>query len=176
MSEGGAALTRFAFANGVWRGTHLTLFPTCLVHRSENHVETLPIAGMTGVRVAFERDTRKIGWGIGLIVLALLLLAISGPIERFATEAAAEMAKSEQGVGRALYAFFRALVALASLLPVAALGCVVGGAALAALGWMGSTTLIVSLPGAERVYPARGRDTALLGFAEAVSERLMLRR
>lgn len=176
MSEGGAALTRFAFANGVWRGTHLTLFTTCLVHRSEHHMETLPIAGMTGVRVAFERDTRKIGWGIGLIVLALVLLAISGPIERFATEAAAEMAKSEQGVGRALYAFFRFLVALASLLPVAALACVVGGAALAALGWLGSTTLTVSLPGAERVYPSRGRDTALLGFAEAVGERLMLRR
>ena len=176
MSEGGAALTRFAFANGVWRGTHLTLFPTCLVHRSENHLETLPIAGMTGVRVAFERDTRKLGWGVGLVVLALLLLAISGPMDRFAADAAAEMAKSEQGVGRALYGFFRFLTALASLLPVAALACVVGGAALAALGWMGKTTLIVSLPGAERAYPSRGRDTALLDFAEAVSERLMLRK
>jgi hypothetical protein len=53
---------------------------------------------------------------------------------------------------------------------------VIGAAALAALGWMGRTTLVVSLSGAERVYPARGRDTMLLDFAEALSERLTLAR
>jgi hypothetical protein len=42
MNETGPALTRFAFANGMLRGTHLTLFPTCLVHRGDNHLETLP--------------------------------------------------------------------------------------------------------------------------------------
>jgi hypothetical protein len=31
----------------------------------------------------------------------------------------------------------------------------------------------VVLAGAERVYPARGRDTLLLDFAELVSERLV---
>jgi hypothetical protein len=51
---------------------------------------------------------------------------------------------------------------------------VIGGAALGALGWMGSTTLMISLPGAERAYTVRGRDTLLLDFAEALSERLML--
>jgi hypothetical protein len=39
---------------------------------------------------------------------------------------------------------------------------------------VGRTTLLVSLPGAERAYPVRGRDTLLLDFAEALSERLML--
>jgi hypothetical protein len=174
MTETGPALTRFAFANGALRGTHLTLYPTCLVHRSDNHLETLPLATMTAVRVAFERDARKLGWGIALVVLALLLLAISGPLDRFATDAAADMAKSEQGVAKALYAFFRFLMAAASLLPVAALACVIGGGALGALGWLGATTLVVSLPGAERLYPVRGRDTMLLDFAEALSERLML--
>jgi hypothetical protein len=77
-------------------------------------------------------------------------------------------------VPRALYGFFRALEALGSLLPVAALACVIGGGALGALGWVGRTTLLVSLPGAERAYPVRGRDTLLLDFAEALSERLML--
>ena len=176
MNEVGPALTRFAFANGILRGTHLTLFPTCLVHRGDNHLETLPFAGMSAVRVTFERDTRKIGWGIALVVLALLLLAIAGPLERFATDAASEMAKSDQGVGKALHGLFRLTVALASLLPVVALACVIGAAALAALGWMGRTTLVVSLSGAERVYPARGRDTMLLDFAEALSERLTLAR
>jgi hypothetical protein len=67
-------------------------------------------------------------------------------------------------------------MALASLLPVVALACVIGGGALCAFGWMGTTILLVSLPGTERVYPVRGRDTLLLDFAEALSERLMLKR
>jgi len=175
VNEAGPAITRFAFANGVLRGTHLTLYPTCLVHRSDTHLETLPLACMTAVRVAFQRDARKLGWGIALIVIALLLLAIAGPLGSFASGAAGDMAAAgTQGVARALHGFFRLLEFLASLLPVAALGCVIGGAALCALGWMGSTTLAVSLPGAERLYPARGRDTMLLDFAEALSERLML--
>jgi len=176
MSETGPALARFGFANGMLRGTHLTLYPTCLVHRGDTRLETLPLGAMTAVSVAFRRDVRRLGWGIALVAAALLLLAISGPLDRFAADAAAEMAKSEQGVGKALYGFFRLLTALASLLPVAALACVIGGGALCALGWMGSTTLLVSLPGAERVYPVRGRDTMLLEFAEALSERLMLRK
>jgi hypothetical protein len=177
VSEPGPAVARFAFTSGMLRGSHLTLYPTCLVHRSEHHLETLPLAAMTAISVAFRRDARKIGWGIGLIVVALLLLAIAGPIGSFASGAAGEMQSAgAQGVARALYAFFRLLEALASLLPVAALGCVIGGAALCALGWMGSTTLVVSLPGAERLFPGRGRDTTLLDFAEALSDRLMLLR
>jgi len=175
MSEAGPAIARFAFASGMLRGTHLTLYPTCLVHRSDTHLETLPLAGVTAVRVAFQRDTHKLGWGIALVVVAVLLLAIAGPIGSFASSAAGEMAAAgTQGVARVLHGFFRLLEALASLLPVAALGCVIGGGTLCALGWMGSTTLLVSLPGSERVYPARGRDTMLLDFAEALSERLML--
>jgi hypothetical protein len=69
---------------------------------------------------------------------------------------------------------YRLLEAVASLMPVAALGCVIGGGALCALGWMGSTLLLVSLPGSERLFRTRGRDSALLDFAEALSERLML--
>jgi hypothetical protein len=127
------------------------------------------------VRVSFQRNTRRLGWGIVLVVAALVMLAIAGPISTFAGGAAGDMASAgSQGVPRALYSFFRVLEALGSLLPVAALACVIGGAALGALGWMGSTTLLVSLPGAERVYTVRGRDTLLLDFAEALSERLML--
>jgi hypothetical protein len=174
MSEAGPALTRFAFANGVLRGTHLTLYPTCVVHRSETQLETLPLAGMTAVRVAFERDTRRLGWGVTLVVIALILLALAGPLGTFASGAAGEMAAAGSQVARVLHGFFRLLEALASLLPVAALACVIGGAVLGALGWMGRTTLVISLPGSERVYPARGRDSVLLDFAEALSERLMI--
>lgn len=177
MSEAGPAITRFAFANGVLRGTHLTLYPSCLVHRSDTHLETLPLAAVTAVRVAFERDMRKLGWGAGLVLAALLMLAIAGPVGSFASGAASDMAAAgPQGVPKAMHAFFRSLEALASLLPVLALACVIGGGALCALGWMGGTALVVSLPGSERVYPARGRDSMLLDFAEALSERLMLLR
>jgi hypothetical protein len=175
MSEAGPAITRYAFPSGALGGTHLTLYPTCLVHRSEAHLETMPLAGMTAVRVAFERDARKLGWAIGLGVAALVLLALAGPLGTFAGGAANEMASAgSQGVPRALYGFFRALEAIASALPVVALMCVLAGAGLGALWWRGTTTLIVSLPGSERFYPARGRDTMLLDFAEALSERLML--
>jgi len=172
VSETGPAITRFAFANGVLRGTHLTLYPTCLVHRSDTHLETLPLAAMTAVRVAFERDTRKLGWGVGLVLAALLMLAIAGPLGSFASTATAA---GPQNVP-AMHAIYRLLEALASLLPVLALGCVIGGGALCAFGWMGGTALVVSLPGSERVYPARGRDSMLLDFAEALSERLTLPR
>jgi hypothetical protein len=175
MADPGPAVARFGFERGELRGTNLTLFPTCLVHRGDNYLETLPLGGVAAVRVSFDREARKLGWGIGLVLAALLLLAIAGPISTFAGAAAGDMASAgPQGVPRALYGFFRALEALGSLLPVAALGCVVGGGALGALGWIGKTTLLVSLPGAERLYAVRGRDTLLLDFAEALSERLTL--
>jgi len=174
MNEPSPAVARFEFANGVLRGTQLALHPTCLVHRSTHHVETLPLGAITAVRVAFQRDTRKLGWGIALVVVALVMLAVAGPLGRFASGAAGEMAAAgAQGVPGALHGFFRLLEALASLLPVAALGCVIIGGVLCALGWMGSTTLRVGLPGSERLYSARGRDSLLLDFAEALSDRLM---
>jgi hypothetical protein len=170
MSEAGPAVTRFAFTNGALRGTHLTLYPTCLVHRSDTHLETLPLAGVTAVRVAFERHVGQLGWGISLVVAALLMLAIVGPLGSFASTA---LASGPQSVP-VMDAIYRLLVAIASLLPVAALACVISGGALCVLGWMGSTALVVGLPGAERFYRSRGRDTMLLDFAEALSERLMV--
>ena len=175
VSDPGVALRRFDFTAGALRGTHLMLYSACLVHRGEQHLETLPLAAIASVRVAFERDARKLGWGAALIVAALLLLAIASPIATFANGAAAELAAAggTQGVARGLYAFFRFLEAVGSLLPALGLACALGGAALAALGWMGATTLALTLPGAERVFIARGRDPRLLDFSEALSERVM---
>ena len=39
---------------------------------------------------------------------------------------------------------------------------------------LGMAVLLVSLPGSERSYSARGRDSMLLDFAEALSDRLVL--
>lgn len=172
-NEAPAPLTRFEFASGPQRGSHLALYPRCLVHRSEAHLETLSLAALALVRVAFARDSRKLGWGIALVVVALLLLAIAGPLGSFAGQAAGDMASGgSQGVARALYTLFRFLEGVASLMPAMALACALGGAALGVYGWRGSTVLTLNFGGSERLYWVRGRDTLLLDFAEMVSERL----
>jgi hypothetical protein len=171
--DSAAALMRFDFTSGLQRGSQLTLYPRCLVHRSESHLETVPLSRITALSVAFERDTRRIGWGVGLVVVALLLLAIAAPIGSVAHGAADEMAASGQGVARALYSLFRFIEIVAALLPAIALAAALGGAGLGVLGWRGSTTLTLLLGGSERLYSVRGRDTMLLDFAEMASERLM---
>lgn len=171
--ETGSALTRFEFASGMLRGSQLMLYPRCLVHRSESHLETIPLARVTALRVSFERHPRQLGWGVALVVLALAMLAIAAPMGSVAHGAAQEMAASAQGVARTLLSVFRLVEMIAALLPALALACALGGAALGVLGWRGSTTLSLILAGAERLYAVRGRDTLLLDFAELVSERLM---
>jgi hypothetical protein len=172
-SEAPSALTRFEFKSGLARGSHLALYPRCLVHRSDSELETVPLAAIASLRVAFLRDSRKLRWGVVLVVFALLLLAIAGPLGSLAAESASDMASGgSQGVAKALYALFRFLEGVASVMPAAALACALGGAALAIYGWRGTTTLTLTLGGAERIYRVRGRDTLLLDFAEMVSERL----
>lgn len=170
--EGPAALSRFEFTSGPHRGSHLALYSNCLVHRSDAELETMALTRMAAVKVAFERDSRRLGWGAGLIGAALLLLVIAAPLGIFSGREAAELA-SGAGVGRALYGFFRFLEVLATLMPAAAALCALGGAALAVLGWRGYTVLTVSLGGSERRFAARGRDTLLLDFAEMVTDRLL---
>jgi hypothetical protein len=167
------ALTRFDFTSGLQRGSHLLLYPRSLVHRSEGHLETMHLAHINAVRVAFERHPRQIGWGAALVVLALVVLAIAGPMGSTAHSAAQEMMTSGQGVGRALYTLFRVIEMIAALLPAAALIGTLGGAALLVLGWRGSTTLTLMLSGGERAFSARGRDTLLLDFAELLSQRVL---
>jgi hypothetical protein len=168
-----AALTRFDFTSGPLRGSQLLLYPRSLLHRSEAHLETMPLARVTALRVSFERHPRQLGWGVALVAVSLILLAIAAPISSVAQNAAQEMSANAQGVARALYSFFRLVEMIGALLPAFALACALGGAALGVFGWRGSTTLTLVLAGAERVYSARGRDTLLLDFAELVSERLM---
>jgi hypothetical protein len=170
----GPAITRYDFPSGALRGTHFTLYANCLIHRGETHLETVPLAGIASLRVAYERDARKAGWGIALLILALVLFAISGPLAGLAEAAAAEMAAAgTHGVARALHTLFRAMLAVANSLPFFGMLAVLGGIALAVLGWLGSTTLVLDLAGSKRVYPVRGRNAGLQDFSEAVCERLM---
>jgi hypothetical protein len=174
MSEAGAAVARFDFANGTWRGTHLILYANCVVHRGDAHLETVPLAAVAAMRVAFQRDERKLRWSGALMVVALLLFAMSGPLAGFASGASSEMAAAGgQGVARALQAMFKALETVGNLLPLVGFGSLAGAIALGALGWLGMTTLTLDLAGAERAYPVRGHDRKLLDFSEALAEKLM---
>jgi hypothetical protein len=174
MNDPGSALTRFDFTSGEQRGSHLTLHPNCLVHRGDSHLETLPLATVTSVRVAYERDGSLLGWGLALLVAAILMLLVASPLAGLAAGAAAELAASgNHGVARGLYGMFRVIEALANALPVGALAAVIGGGTFAAFGWLGHTVLTLTFAGAERVFPVRGRNSRLLDFSEAVADRLM---
>jgi hypothetical protein len=171
--DAGPAVARFDFTSGALRGSHFTLYGNCLVHRGDSQMETVPLAGIAALRVAYERDARKLGWGISLAAIALLVFAIAGPLSTLAEGAAAEMAAAgSQGVARALHAVFAFFAAAASLLPLAALACAIGGIVLGWLGWTGRTTLALDFAGSQRVYSVRGRNSGLLDFSEAVCERL----
>jgi hypothetical protein len=173
-TEVGPPISRYDVPRGALRGSHFTLYSHCLVHRSDAHLETLPLAGIASLRVAYERDTRKLRWGVALLIIALIAFAISGPMAELASGAAAEMAAAGgHGVARALHALFRFLESVANTLPFVAFAGAVAGIALTVLGWVGSTTLVLDLAGSERVYPVRGRNAGLLDFSEAVCERLM---
>src|SRR5690606_26755203 len=149
-------------------------YPACLVHRNGENRETVPLAAIASLRVAFARDARKLGWGVALAIAGLLTFAIAGPLGSLADGAVADLAGAgNEGVAAALLALFRFLGGVAALLPVAGLACLVGGAALVVLGWMGSTVLVLDLAGAQRSCPGRGRNAALFDFSEAVSERLV---
>jgi len=171
--ESQLALTRFDFTTGSNRGSQLTLYPRCLVHRSDSQLETVPLSRVTALKVSFKRDARRLGWGIAAVIVALLLLAISGPVGSLAHGAAQEMAANGQGVARALYSLFRFVELVATVLPAIALAGAVGGALLVVHGWRGATTLTVTLGGSERAYSVRGRNKHLLDFAEMAAERLM---
>lgn len=173
-SDAGPAITRYDFTGGPLRGSHFTLYANCLLHRSDAQLETLPLGAIASLRVAYQRDTRKLGWGVALVLVALLVFAVSGSLAELAGAASAEMAAAgSHGVARALHALFRSLWALANALPFIAFATALGGIALAVLGWLGSTTLVLDLAGSERRYAVRGRNPGLLDFSEAVCERLM---
>lgn len=163
-----APLGRFDLADG----TRLTLHRTCLVHSGGSHLETVPLAAIQMLRVGFERNTRRIGWGVTFIIAALIFYAVSGPLSSFATKALMEMATG-QPAAAFLNVLYRALEGIASLLPVLAAALAIGGIALVYFGWRGATTLQISLSGLERIFAAPGRDSPMLEFAAAVSERLM---
>jgi len=181
MSSAEAPITSFDFTSGPLRGTHLTLLPGSLLHRGGAFLETIPLGAVAAIRVGFGRNERQIAWAVALVIIALIVLALSGPLGTLAGTAANEVAgqlhgnpgTSGQSVANVVIASFRFLRACARLLPVVAAALLLWAAALFALGWFGVTTLTLTLGAVERAYPVRGRSAMLYDFAEAASERML---
>jgi hypothetical protein len=173
-----APLAEFYFGGGALRGSQLTLYANRIVLQGAGAMETVPLAHLASVRVAFEREPRKLNWMIGLALVALVLAVMAGPLQGWADAAAAQVVehtRSESGGGgipAALIVTFRALGGLASVLPAAAAALGAWAAALAVLYWLGLTRLTLSFGATERVYAVRGRDPLLREFAESVGKQL----
>ena len=161
----------FDFPSGPMRGTQLTLFASRLLHHGVGQMESLALGAIAAVSIGYHRDAQRIGWGVTLIVVALVLFALFRPLGAFAVSAGAEVADG-QAVGQLLRAAMRALEAFAGLMPVVGVAFLAWGGALIAFGWQGTTTLILTLPATERVYTARGRNHLLADFAELLAERV----
>jgi hypothetical protein len=167
-------LAEFEFTSGAQRGSRLTLYANRLAHHGGDSMETVPLAQLASVRVAFERDPRKLNWAIGLLVLALLLVAVSGPMLGGVTALAAGVKEhsGRESLDSVLLASFSMLGAFARLLPMLAAVLAAIAAALAGLFWMGLTTLSVSFAATERFYAVRGRNPLLVQFAELLATQL----
>jgi hypothetical protein len=164
----------FDFPSGPLRGTQLTLYASRLLHHGVGQMESIALGAIAAVSVGYQRDAQRIGWGVTLVLAALVLFALFRPLGAFAASAAAEVADG-QAVAQLLRATLRALEAFAGLMPLAAVGFLGWGGTLIAFGWLGTTTLVLTLAATERAYAVRGQNRMLSDFAELVAERVAQR-
>jgi len=171
-------LAEFEFSSGAQAGSRLTLYDNRLAHHGGDAMETVPLAQLASVRVAFEREPGKLNWAIGLLVLALILVAVSGPLLSGVTALAAGIKEhsGRESLDSVLLASFSMIAAFARMLPMLAAVLAAIAAALAALFWMGLTTLTLSFAATERYYAVRGRNPLLIQFAELVAAQLAARK
>lgn len=177
MSQGDL-LTEFEFASGSQRGVRLSLYANRVVLHGADAVETVSLAHLASVRVAFERDPGKLNWAVGLLVAALLLAMVSGPLQGAATALAAGIREQagRESLDAVLLSVVSALHAFARLLTPVAVALAALAAGLLALFWIGLTTLTLSFAASERTFPVRGRNPLLVQFAESVAEQLAVPR
>jgi hypothetical protein len=158
-------------------GARLTLYANRLVQQGGDSMETVPLAQLAAARVAYERDPRKLNWAIGLLVVALVLAAVSGPLQRWIAALVAKVGDPSrpESLDAVLHGVFNALGGLASILPGLATVLAVGALALLAFFWLGVTTLTLSFAAVERAYAVRGRSQALFDFYETLAGQLAAR-
>lgn len=170
MSE--SPLAVYEFRRGALRGSHLSLSATRLMHRGNGFHEVLPLGHIAAVRVAYEREPARMGQAAVLGIVALIVLAVTRPLQAALAFGLAELGAQPQGGSRFLLAALQALDLLAAVLPAVALGLALWGALRFVHGWLGYTALTVLCGAGERVYTAPRRDAALFEFGDALSDRL----
>jgi hypothetical protein len=166
----GDLLTEFDFGSGA----RLALYTNRVMLHGPDAMEAVPLVHLASVRVAFERDPRKLNWAVALLVVALILALVSRPLQNWMLELAGKVATSggRESLETALFSIFTALGHLARLMFPFAMLLAAGAVALLVFFWLGLTTLTLSFAAAERAYPVRGRNQLLFQFAEAVAEQL----
>jgi hypothetical protein len=171
-------LAGYDIGSGAQRGARFTLYANRLVLAGGDMMETIPLAHIASVRVAFERDARKLNWAIGLLLLALLLALVSAPLQAWMTDLASKVASSagRESLEAVLIAVFGAIGQLARMLFPTALLLAAGAVALLVFFWIGHTTLTLAFAATERVCAVRGRDPQLVDFADLLGERLAARK
>lgn len=167
-------LAEFEIRSGAQRGSWLRVYADRLMHQGGDSMETVPLAQLASVRVSFERDARKLYWAIGLMLTALILAAISGPLQSWIGTTATRVGDpvKRESLDALLFGVFNALGAFASVLPGIAAALAVTAVALSVFFWLGETVLTLAFAATERNFAVRGRDRLLVDFALAVSDRL----
>lgn len=141
-------------------------------------METVPLAHLASVRVAFERGPRKLNWAIGLLLVALVLVAISGPLQGWIAAAASRVGDParRESLDAFLFGIFNALGGFASILPGLAAAFALAATALLVFFWLGATLLTLAFAATERNFVVTGRNPHLFDFAQAVAGQLAARR
>ena len=171
-------IAEFEISSGAQRGSRLTLYAGRLAYQGGDAMESVPLAHLASVGVAFERDPLKLNWAIVLLVLALILLAVSGPLQGGIAALAGSIKEhaGRESLDSVLLATFSVLGGLARTLPFLAALLAAVAVALLVIFWLGLTTLTLGFAAVERAYLVRGRNPLLIQFAEVVAAQLALRK
>ena len=170
-------IAEFEIGSGAQRGSRLALYADRLVHQGDDLMEAVPLAHLAAVGVAFERDPRKLNWAVALLLAALVLAAISGPLQGWIASITSKVGDParRESLDAMLYGVFNALGGFASILPGIALALAVSAAALLVFFWLGATVLTLAFAATERSYAVRGRNRLLIDFAHVAAEQLSRR-
>jgi hypothetical protein len=170
-------LAEFEIGSGAQRGSRLVLYANRLVHQGGDSMETVPLAQLAAVRVSFERDPRKLNWAVALLLAALILTVVSGPLQSWIAALASKVGDPvrRDSLDAVLLGVFNALGSLAGTLPGVAAALAAVATALLVFFWLGVTVLALAFAATERSYAVWGRNRFLVDFAQTVAERLAAR-